>query len=139
MQQIVKKFRLQAKRVFLTYANCDQALTYVLEGLKSKFKNQKILNHILYIDKSQKETANIKNVCVYLCFDKKIDIKNIAFFDLKRKISVPSSKKHKNNFLCKIFHFEIEPIKDGIKTWQDIATDAAKKKNICSAKTCANM
>lgn len=128
MKPIIKKFRLQAKKVFLTYANCDKALISVLKDLRNKFKNHEILSYILYINKNQKEMTNNNDVCVYLYFDRKIDIENISFFDLEGcKIPGPSIKKSKNNSLRKIFVPKIEPVKDLIKTWQDIAMDAVEK------------
>ncbi len=114
--------------MFLTYANCDKALIFVLKDLRNKFKNHEILSYILYINKNQNKMTNNNNVCVYLYFDRKIDIENISFFDLEGyKIPGLSPKKFKNNSLRKIFVPKIEPVKDLIKTWRDIAMYAVEK------------
>ena len=85
--------RWRSQKLFLTYLDCTLPLMEVLKALEKKFLKPKIINYALSIE----ERENCKNIRVYLEFDRRIDISNIHFFDLKGGIlEGPLPKKSKD-------------------------------------------
>lgn len=97
-----KKFRFNARAVFLTYSKCDVSIHDCMDFLKDKLKIKQI---IVSKELHQDGTPHLH---VYAEFDK-IDTKNVRFFDMNGfhpYITRPKSKYFVIRYVCKKKDFE---------------------------------
>lgn len=82
-----KKFRLSAKKLFLTYSRCDLELDIILEYFKKKFKKmgRELENYFLVREfhKIENEENCVEtHVHIFFEFDFRFDTKNPKFLDV---------------------------------------------------------
>lgn len=87
-----KKFRIYAKRLFLTYSRTNLSPSEALAQLQTKLKNLEkyVISQEEHIDEPEKG----KHLHVYLEFSKKINILSASFLDLEEYLNDSIRKKN---------------------------------------------
>lgn len=93
-----KGFRLQAKRMFLTYAQCDNSPLFTYNALKDRVM-AKGIKHFTIAQESHRDGS--KHLHIFLHLDSTLDTRNQRFFEMPGEQPLPIRKFNPNIRVCK--------------------------------------